>query len=718
MNFFRILSLFFILNLSLYFPGVINGSIDDYFPSQPVPSSSNYGETGLIVMPNARMMEGGVLKFHYSSSFPEEYTSIVASPFSWFEATYRYTELENALYGPFNFSGNQSYKDKGFDLKVSLLNERTYLPQVSFGIRDLAGTGLSASEYIVASKRFGRLDATLGVGWGVLGRNANIKNPLTPFHDSFKYRNASDASQGGEFNAKDWFSGQYASLFGGLEYSLPRYGLTLKAEYDTTNPDESFGFPAPLEVKSRVNLGLVYALGNWVDLGLSFERGSQLRFSFDFKANYGKDYIVPKMDKPLNVVPLNEEQKKRVSENKEVFYRSVNLGLRQETIYLQGASITEDFVDIVIAQARFLNNPRAVGRTARIVSALAPNEVERLNVYVMNGDIQVSEVSLNRKEFDKANTYLSSPQEVLSKSKITSTSDSPMYKDAKFQPSLNFPEFFWKMSPALKHQIGGPEAFYLGQLWWRVDATVKFARGFSLYTTLGFDIYNNFNELNNPSASTIPNVRSNIQEYLKKGENNIAKMKLEYLWSPFRDVYARIDVGILEEMFGGYGGEIYYRPFDSKFSLGLMAHKVRQRQFDQRFSFRKYETTTGFFQFIYDWPGDVTSQVLVGKYLAKDKGATLDLSRRFKTGFRLGVFATLTDLSKEEFGEGSFDKGFYFVIPMDVLYPKWQTGNISFGLHPLTKDGGATINYHNSLYGLLGDTNRESLLRDWPGLLD
>ena len=139
-----------------------------------------------------------------------------------------------------------------------------------------------------------------------LGRNANIRNPLSSIHDSFLYRNDSGGAQGGEFNAKDWFSGRHASLFGGIEYSLPRYGLVLKAEYDTTNPDDSIGFPAPLEVKSRVNLGVVYALGEWIDLGLSYERGSQLRFSFDFKANYGRDYIVPKMDKPLNVNPLDK----------------------------------------------------------------------------------------------------------------------------------------------------------------------------------------------------------------------------------------------------------------------------------------------------------------------------------------------------------------------------------------------------------------------------
>ena len=274
------------------------------------------------------------------------------------------------------------------------------------------------------------------------------------------------------------------------------------------------------------------------------------------------------------------------------------------------------------------------------------------------------------------------------------------------------------MSPALNSQIGGPEAFYLGQLWWRVKATMKIRRNLSLYTTLGFDIYNNFNELANSSSSLIPHVRSDIQSYLREGENNIAKLKLEYLWSPYKNVYTRLDFGLLEEMFGGFGGEVYYRPFDSNFSVGLTMHKVKQRGFKQRFSFRDYETTTGHLSFYYDWPSKVTSQLLIGKYLAGDKGATLDLSRGFKTGFRVGVFATKTDLSEEEFGEGSFDKGFYFSIPTDLFSPNYRTDQISFGLHPLTKDGGAILFYHNALFGLLGDTNKKAYLRDWRDLVD
>ena len=99
--------------------------------------------------------------------------------------------------------------------------------------------------------------------------------------------------------------------------------------------------------------------------------------------------------------------------------------------------------------------------------------------------------------------------------------------------------------------------------------------------------------------------------------------------------------------------------------------------------------------------------------MAGDKGITLDLSRRFQSGFTLGVFATKTDLSSAEFGEGSFDKGFYISIPTKLFYSDFRSGVISFGLHPLTKDGGAILNKHNSLIGILGDSNSSALIRDW-----
>ena len=93
--------------------------------------------------------------------------SFVAYPFSWFEASYQYTDVNNALYSDIQaFSGKQTYKDKSFDAKFLIFKEKELLPAIAIGARDMAGTGMFSSEYIVGSKRLGNIDFTMGLGWG------------------------------------------------------------------------------------------------------------------------------------------------------------------------------------------------------------------------------------------------------------------------------------------------------------------------------------------------------------------------------------------------------------------------------------------------------------------------------------------------------------------------------------------------------------------------
>ncbi len=693
----------------------IHSDIDDYFSHNVTSSAGFYGETGILEIPNARFMEQGALSFTYSSSFPNEFTSLTASPFSWLEATYRYVEVENQKYGQSFYSGNQSYKDKGFDFKVRLLEEGYYMPQLAIGLRDIAGTGLFSSEYFVASKKLGPLDITSGLAWGALATNGSFSNPFGFLSERFETRSSMSGYElGGDFNYKDWFSGKF-SILGGLEYDLKKYGLKFKLEYDTSEPDQLVPNRLPIDIQSRFNVGIDYFYSDSLRFGLGLDRGNQLRFSFTLKGIYSKDTILK--PPPKTVQKLNEEQSNNIKNNKMLFYRSLNRSLRDESIFIQGASIDEDAVEVSVASATFNSFPRLAGRAARITSALSPKEVEEIKIHVLNGEFESFNINFNRVEFDKADNFNSSPQELLLNSSIESNSSKPFHAQSDFQPSVRLPQFDWSMNPALRHQIGGPEAFYLGQLWWKTDLTVKFQRNLTLYTTFGLDIYNNFDELNNPSQSTIPRVRSDIQEYLKEGKNNIQRFKLEYLTSPLDDLFLRLDFGLLEEMFGGIGGELYYRPFNKSYSLGFNFHRVRQRGYEQKFSFRDYETTTSNLSLYYDFPQGVTSHILIGKYLAGDKGVTLDLSRRFETGFTLGVFATFTDLSAEEFGEGSFDKGFYFAIPTELFYTDYRQGSIPFGMRPLTKDGGAVLNYHNSIYSIMSDTNNSSIRRDWLHVL-
>ena len=87
-------------------------------------------------------------------------------------------------------------------------------------------------------------------------------------------------------------------------------------------------------------------------------------------------------------------------------------------------------------------------------------------------------------------------------------------------------------------------------------------------------------------------------------------------------------------------------------------------------------------------------KISAGEYLAGDKGFTVEFSRTYQGGLRLGAFASFTNVSTEDFGEGSFDKGIFFSIPI--------FGNlVDYTWKPLTKDPAATLVRRTNLHSLL-----------------
>ena len=98
-----------------------------------------------------------------------------------------------------------------------------------------------------------------------------------------------------------------------------------------------------------------------------------------------------------------------------------------------------------------------------------------------------------------------------------------------------------------------------------------------------------------------------------------------------------------------------------------------------------------------------------GRYLAKDSGITVNLSKTFKSGFVVGAFATKTDISAFEFGEGSFDKGIFFSIPLDIVSKNYRKNNARFIWKNLTRDGGAMLSGGIDLQGYAENTSRNFL---------
>ena len=109
----------------------------DYF-------ASDYGGVGLFQTPTARFNQDGMFTIHYSDTQEYRRTSVTLQVFPWLEATARYTDIRYRLYSDDpDFTGDQTLKDKGFDVKMLLLQESEWLPQVALGLRDVGGTGIS-----------------------------------------------------------------------------------------------------------------------------------------------------------------------------------------------------------------------------------------------------------------------------------------------------------------------------------------------------------------------------------------------------------------------------------------------------------------------------------------------------------------------------------------------------------------------------------------------
>ena len=107
------------------------------------------------------------------------------------------------------------------------------------------------------------------------------------------------------------------------------------------------------------------------------------------------------------------------------------------------------------------------------------------------------------------------------------------------------------------------------------------------------------------------------------------------------------------------------------------------------------------------------AQLDVGRYLAGDWGATASLARSFPNGWRMRGFVTRTDVSFEEFGEGSFAKGFEVTIPLRWTLPFESKSSASVSLLPSENDGGARLDIEGRLYERIRDLDRRSLEDGW-----
>ena len=386
---------------------------------------------------------------------------------------------------------------------------------------------------------------------------------------------------------------------------------------------------------------------------------------------------------------------------------------------MQTASLNEDqTLEINISTSEHRNAIRSSSYAAYIAKQVSDNNdinVSEIKVSHINVGVELNNVSYI------ANHLSEDSRPVIELKKRYTELDSGQvnkYKQAKFRPNVDFPVIFSNTSPSVVTHIGNPEKFYYGGINITNTTEVQFSRNLLLSSELEYSIYNDIQDTVSGPGSKMQHVRTDLVQYLKEDDLYISRLQLDYIWSPYKDIYTKISGGIFETMYAGIGFEGIYKPFKSNYAIGAEFFSVRQRAFNQKFQFRDYKTTTGHINLTYQFFKGIELNLSYGRYLAKDDGFTFDLSRNTSSGFKSGIYFTRTDVPAEIFGEGSFDKGFYFQIPLDLFSNKYSGNYSTFKLSPLTRDGGAKLVHDKNLRGLIFNTTYSELTSQWGGFLN
>ena len=615
---------------------------------------NNHGGIGLINMPTARFYDESSYGFSIYDGSPDQKITMTSSPFDWLEASFFYTNIQNKPYCAVDYDPvcNQDYKDKGFNFKVRL-KEEGVLPAIAIGINDIAGTGLYSSEYIVGSYGVDKTDFHFGLGWGLLnGSERNFKNPLGKIADNFYDRPIEFEDEGGQFQPSRYFSGETVSPFFGISHAINDKYL-LKLEYDTTVTPGKIGYD---EAEQGFSFGIDFNLSKNFTIGISSERGNFTSIRFSYK-NYTK------LSKPR--YQFKETNHKETDSKYVRFIRNLNENGIGVNKILEGAD------QIGIEMSQFVHpNLDIIDEIIRKASYNAGFDKP------VKTDLRIADLKA-RVEYDE--TFESSAKLIYQR----------QVKN-KFKTNTRL---------SIRPFLASREEFFKGALVIENNSEYSFFDNFIFSSNLKYSLADNFDDLKYPPVNTYPaQVRSDVKDYLKNFDEGvfIGRAQFDYHLTPRKNHHIMISAGILEEMFNGAGFEYLYHEQDSSFAIGFETFEVKKRDYMMRFGTLDYRNITGHINFYYRNYGRIPfdAKISYGEYLAGDEGLTIDLSRSFSNGTKFGIFASFTDVSTTDFGEGSFDKGIYFNIPV--------FGNlINYSWRPLTKDPGAKLVRKNTLYDLL-----------------
>ncbi|MEL4280052.1 YjbH domain-containing protein [Shewanella mangrovisoli] len=534
-------------------------------------------------------------------------------------------------------------------------------------------------------------------------------------------------------------------------------------DYQSDFPVVRGGIAMPQD--SKFNYGMLYRFGDWGDLHLSYERGNTWTLGFSLQTNFNtlsqikRDPEAAKY-KPLPAAPLTHSPTEtsrhadttksaqdienikalsvkddevqgsdllstsyqtmpdtKVDWNKVAQDLQTIAGYANAKIYLDNESIT-----VVGEQTKFRDRNEAHKRAATILANNTDaNFIKEYRLIETRYSQPITETRIDAQKFAQVASYgyLNAKVTDATVVSIPSLPHGQLVNntDKDWLDKLSF-----DVSPTMSQSFGGSEGFYMFSIGMTGSASYRFTDNFEFSSSLYLNLYDNFDKFLYevpPDGTDLKRVRTLVRQYIHDNPVRVNNLQLTWMDDLTDNISFQAYGGYLEMMYGGVGTEVLYRPLNSQWAFGVDMNYVKQRDPDSMLGFfddehqfdsltnRPYRvqtgTITGHASVYYqpDWFPNTLLRISAGQYLAEDKGVTVDFSKQFDSGVIVGAFATKTNLSSDEYGEGSFTKGFYVSIPFDLMTIKSTHSRATISWMPLTRDGGQTLGRKYSLYDVM-----------------
>lgn len=645
-------------------------------------------------MPSGRVAQEGVAGLGGARAHPYNIYGLNFQYFDRIELALNYRVYTGVIEGNFGHEGFGDDAERVANGKLVLnlpADGFPAFPSFAIGADDFIGTKRFNSQYVVMTKEWLAANLETTLGWG---------------------------------------RKRFKGFFGGIAWTPLRkfdipllQDVTLLAEYDAIDyKNHPYEHPKGRDVSSRINAGIAYVAGDLFQLSVSSLRGRHLGASASLRYPLGttEGFIKKTQDPLLYRSPIDTEPLGMIRPKKE-FAHELGYALGAQRIDLYTVRITADnTLWIKIVNNAYREETVMRERLQRILAALTPSDITQVIVVDEADGIPAQAYIFRTEDLYRYRQKEIGKHEMEALSPLRNVIPAPhhselLYHRTKatwaFTMQPRFLSFFGSSTGKFKYNVGviaRPEGYLFDEIYY--DIQVGYQIKSSAYSVKDVDRLN---------PSQLPNVRTDTIKYF---QTNTFDLEMAYLQKSFNlggGWFFRLAGGYFEAAYGGLATELLFYPLglsgDSCWALGFEEATLLKRRYQGLGFTRKirrlkgntptYEHFIGvqyFFDLYYTLkPWNLDLKMMIGQFLAKDRGVRFEMTRWFPSGLNVSLWYTITNGHDKLNGNTYYDKGFAFGIPLDFFLRRSSRTYAGYAMSAWLRDIGAFADTGKQLYNTL-----------------